>query len=92
LRSIEDKIRWHVARALPSARVMDGSRPLDHASIAPLDPQVHRMHHPTRTATAAEVTATNVLVGEFEVPKQKSNSATKNVTILLPGARGEGHK
>jgi len=71
---------------------MDGSRPLNHATIASLNPQVFCMHHTTRVATTTEITATNTLVEAFEVQKQKSNSATKNVTILLPGAGGEGHK
>jgi len=69
--------------------MIDGSgRRLNHASIAFLDPQVFCMHHPTGTAITMEVTPTNILVEAFEVPKQKSNRATKNVTILLPRAGG----
>ena len=39
-----------------------------------------------RTTTTTEVAVANILVEAFEMQKQKSNSATKNVTILWPGA------
>ena len=65
---------------------MDVSNPLNRASA------VVRMHHPTKTSTTTEVTATNILVEAFEMLKQKSKSPMKNVTILLSRTRGKRHK
>jgi hypothetical protein len=40
------------------------------------------MHHPMRVTKTTDEIATKIRVGEFEILKQKSNSATKNNTIL----------
>ena len=41
------------------------------------------MLHPTRVIKRTDEIARKIRVGEFEILKQKSNSATKNITILL---------
>jgi hypothetical protein len=40
------------------------------------------MHHPMRVITRTDDIATKIRVEAFEMLKQKSDSATKNITIL----------
>jgi hypothetical protein len=41
-----------------------------------------RFHHTRRVTTRTDMIATKIRVEAFEILKQKSNSATKNITIL----------
>jgi len=43
------------------------------------------MHHMTRAATRTDMIETEIRVARFEILKQKSNSAMKNITILSTG-------
>jgi hypothetical protein len=42
------------------------------------------MPHPIRVQIRTDMIATKIRVGIFEILKQKSNSAMKNITILSP--------
>lgn len=80
------------SRVTPNTCVRDNIRLLNHTFPLSPDLQDHRMHHPTRTATMTDVTATKIRVGRFEMPKHASSSATKNITILSYGFEGKGNE
>jgi hypothetical protein len=58
------------------------ARLICHISSSSVDSQAVRMHHPMRAPRRTDMIAMKIRVKGFEILKQKSNSATKNITIL----------
>ena len=53
-----------------------------HTSSLSVDSDPIRMHHPMRVITRTDEIATKIRVEKFEMLKQKTNNATKKITIL----------
>jgi len=80
-----------IKRGTPNARLMGDGRLLNHTFPLSPDLQDHRMHHQMGTATMTEVTTTKICIDKFELRKNTSSSAMKNITILSYGVGGEGN-
>ena len=76
----------------PSRERFNTTRLSCHSSPSSLDRQEVRMHPTTRGAIMKEFTETKIRVNVFEMVKQYSNSAMKNITILSVAPKGGGEE